>query len=721
MAESKPPLRLRGGGTMSGSGSGSDDEDEDAFMSAAEELDLSPTLQHYETPALETETNLNEPSNTHPGTIYGITEKDYEYMMEMEEHPGPDWLWNGHDWIVASTDNGPNEDANELSNSHHYEIGDYANMANIEDNGLLLDMQQGVDARIKLRMFLQSTSTSNTEDEDTDPDEENTDHRDDDDDDVAANLDYLIQQFDDGASENSQQGGQNLGNDDGGSSWQNSYAGCEICQHRGFIAFHLRHSVDCLRQLRAKPHLRVKGSDEAFIIKVSLLEGECPSPVCPSGRHTVLSEECFDWWIADGWDILGWKGEKKDADLSVIESKIKRFLLNHKARSHQQNSMESQEAAPSQSTTAADHESQNYDAHNLCRSCDQRVDLIPHFHQNEKCLGEYMRYHLPEDLWQRRGDSINMRLSIFQVAAMMNVCARVECATRNSSRYIGHHINRNEDCLEFYRSEGIFLALSNWTVDIRGNIIGKKIAAMKRNMNEKKVKERSCGCLSFQKELSGLLGKACSGCGAMGPDVGEEASTMTTCGKDAFGNEMWSCSTCLTDNNSFEEIRQRTSERLRIQTERLKRSENQDENDFILMWTSPPKNILVPSSLTNDYDGPPFVAPNLSTVILVPRNPPALETLLGLCDRALKQKTDLNRYMRDSLRSPIFTEFGDTYFCIYRSLLSDIRYRMNKILLGISSVARGEVVSINPNVATAVKRNPNLRMTISGAMQEECW
>ena len=127
---------------MSGIGSGSDDEDEDAFMSAAEELDLSPTLQHYETPALESEIKFNEePSNAHPWTIYGITEKDYEYMMEMEEHPGPEWLWSGQDWIVASTDNVNNE--NEPSNTHHYEIDDDAMMANIEDNGLVLDMQNG--------------------------------------------------------------------------------------------------------------------------------------------------------------------------------------------------------------------------------------------------------------------------------------------------------------------------------------------------------------------------------------------------------------------------------------------------------------------------------------------------------------------------------------------------------------------------------------------------
>ena len=332
-----------------------------------------------------------------------------------------------------------------------------------------------------------------------------------------------------------------------------------------------------------------------------------------------------------------------------------------------------------------------------------------------------MRHHLPEDLWRGRRDAINMRLAIFQVAIMINICARVECTERNSSRYIGQHINRNEDCLEFYRNEGVFLALPNWKEDASSQFVGKKLSQMKRSLNEKKVKERSCGYLSFQNELSELLVEVCSGCGAMGPDAEGVVSKMTICGRDNFGKELWRCSTCLVDNIHLEEIRQRTSERLRSQTERLKKPENQDEEEVRLIWTSPQKTVLAPSHLVSDYDGPPFVAPNLSTVILVPQQPPALENLVGLCDRALGQRTDLNKYVQEVLRRPIFTDFGDTFSCIYRSLLSDIRYRMNKILLGISSVAKGEVVSLNPNVTTAVKRSPNLRMTMSGALQEECW
>ena len=87
-------------------------------------------------------------------------------------------------------------------------------------------------------------------------DKENSNQGDGDDDDdyVLAKLDYLRQELDDGAS--AQEGGQNLGSDVGDSSWPTNFAGCDICQYRGFIAFHLRHSEGCLRQLRARPQLR---------------------------------------------------------------------------------------------------------------------------------------------------------------------------------------------------------------------------------------------------------------------------------------------------------------------------------------------------------------------------------------------------------------------------------------------------------------------------------
>ena len=82
-------------------------------------------------------------------------------MMKTEEHDG--LLWNGQNWIVVGTDSDPNEAAEGIFPSTHMaeEVDDDAMMANVEDNGLLLDMQQCVDAKVKIRRFLRSTSSPN--------------------------------------------------------------------------------------------------------------------------------------------------------------------------------------------------------------------------------------------------------------------------------------------------------------------------------------------------------------------------------------------------------------------------------------------------------------------------------------------------------------------------------------------------------------------------------
>ena len=137
-------------------------------------------------------------------------------------------------------------------------------------------------------------------DEEDNSEKENSDHSD------QGGEDDEVRQ-DAAAAENAEER-QNL--ESGGSTRPNAYAGCEVCNYRGFIAFHLRSSKGCVKQLRSKPtFIQIKGSDEVFTVKFALLAGECPSSTCPTGRHTVLPEECLEWWITEGWVTLGWKGQ----------------------------------------------------------------------------------------------------------------------------------------------------------------------------------------------------------------------------------------------------------------------------------------------------------------------------------------------------------------------------------------------------------------------------
>ena len=89
----------------------------------------------------------------------------------------------------------------------------------------------------------------------------------------------------------------------GNGTWQ-----CEVCQVCCKIASHLRQSKECLKHLKSNQQFQFKGSakDEVFIVKFSLIKGECPGPCCPTGRHTEVPPACIEWWKSEGWRMMGW-------------------------------------------------------------------------------------------------------------------------------------------------------------------------------------------------------------------------------------------------------------------------------------------------------------------------------------------------------------------------------------------------------------------------------
>ena len=57
---------------------------------------------------------------------------------------------------------------------------------------------------------------------------------------------------------------------------------------------------------------------------------------------------------------------------------------------------------------------------------------------------------------------------------------------------------------------------------------------------------------------------------------------------------------------------------------------------------------------------------------------------------------------------------------LYRSTLVDLKAVMNRLMIGLSNVAKGEILSVNPNVTNATKKTPNIGMTLSGALRDVC-
>ena len=97
---------------------------------------------------------------------------------------------------------------------------------------------------------------------------------------------------------------------------QNFYSSHQcLCGIDASIADHLRASKRCVQMLREEPKLEMGGNDDDFIIKATLLLKGCPVPLC-DGEHQEdeVPPHCMNWWREIGWQRMGWKGSRQNAD-----------------------------------------------------------------------------------------------------------------------------------------------------------------------------------------------------------------------------------------------------------------------------------------------------------------------------------------------------------------------------------------------------------------------
>ena len=498
--------------------------------------------------------------------------------------------------------------------------------------------------------------------------------------------------------------------------WQETSTECDICHFKGRISLHLHSSSDCLRQLRSRPAFNFKGSDDCFIVKLTLIIGECPNPNCTSGRHKEIPQECVQWWKDEGWNIMGWRGSKDEADADDMKRKIKKFLKNYKTKTTRTLTQESQ----SQSTQSSSHDaSEAFTEHNKCCFCGESVELMLHLNQSESCLAAYVRHHLPADNCQALDSEIYRRKSLFQLSAILKICARGECQSWRElkSSYLGAHLGRSELCLDFYRREIAFLALPNWNPTATAVNISRRVSYMRRDLNEHKLRENyKGGIVHFEKELSEVMSLFCSNCALLGPLIEDKQHQMLCVGRDEEGMAVWHCGDCAYGTGSdFQQIK----EKFREDTMRMRSSE-EGQGKVLTTFTNPftGRPTLAPSSLTeinpNDLPSPP----NTSTYICVPNLPAAAKSIQNMCDKAMEQKTELNKYCQEVLGRPFVTDFQETFSCLFRCMAANLKSTMIKIHRGLSSVTRGEI--IRPNVTTAKMKTPNLGMTMSGALRDVC-
>ena len=435
------------------------------------------------------------------------------------------------------------------------------------------------------------------------------------------------------------------------SQWQDKLTECDACHVRGRIANHLRGSDVCLKELRSRPALRMKGRDEMFILKTALIIGECPSPHCHIGRHEEIPEECVSWWKREGWDILGWKGAKADADAKIITAKINQMLTNRRKRGAPEvpQSQEAQCSQPPQDSSGT----------GVCRSCEYRGDLVQHLNENHQCFAAIVKHYISKDQPDNNDDFTRRKL-MFELSAVLKTCARIQCTSREGIRYIGTHLALNVQCLQFYQTEGALLNLPNWNLEASPRIIGRKLSQMRRKIKESKQKEDSRGCNYFREEIGKILSHVCFKCGTMGPVVKEESFQITRVGTRDDGLELWQCSKCSNQSLPYDELRQTWKNR----GEKLRSGDPLQERELKAVTLPGSGNVIfAPSTLTEGHIDGPYDGPSFSSVVLVPSQTSAIETIIKECDKACEEKNELDKYVEDLLNRPIIIDFQDFLSC----------------------------------------------------------
>ena len=487
--------------------------------------------------------------------------------------------------------------------------------------------------------------------------------------------------------------------------WQDELTKCDVCHFRGRIANHLRNSAACLKELRSRPALRMKGSDDLYIVKTTIIVGECPNNHCQTGRHETLPEECVAWWKSEGWDILGWRGDKADVDARIILQKIQKMLENRRQRRFEEKDGDQ----GTQDGTENDQRSSG------CGSCGFEGDLMEHLSERQECFEAYVKHYISKDQPDDSSDDYLRRKLMFQLSAVLNTCARVQCSSRKDVAYLGTHLAAKSQCLQYYQNEGVFLSLPHWQPEDSARIIGRRVSQLKRRINESKRKEDSCGCSSLKKEISALLSHVCFKCGTMGPVLDEELFQMTCVGVNADSSKQWRCARCTAESPLFDAV----SQQLKEEGQRLRGREIIQERALKAMaLPGSNKIIFVPSILADGAADGLYNGPSFSSAVLLPSQPPALEILKIMCDQAHEQKIYLDHYLQELLRRPIIIDFQDFLSCLYRTMLANVKSVMDRIFKALSNVAKGEILSWNPNTTNANKRTPNLNMTLKGALQQ---
>ena len=509
---------------------------------------------------------------------------------------------------------------------------------------------------------------------------------------------------------------------------------CMFCDFKGRIAFHLRMSPTCLQNWRTIPYLQMKGSDEVFITKVTVVVGKCPVPYCPEmeGDHKTLPRACLDWWRDDGSKLLGWQGIDGSTTATEISGKLSNLKKNHRKRgkgyrdwqelrhsqtaNSAQSGHEQRDEANSKQQTAnsaqSGHEQRDEEdpPTRTCEWCQTEVPLSLHLKDVESCLKNYTSTYLPYNggLYFR-----NTRLAIFDLSLVRDFCINPSCTTNWED--LSHHLRG--PCLDYYQTEG-FVMFTTWKEQNSVREVYVKLKNRRYHLTTLLAAHRGRVQI-YTNEMDKMLRIICRNCGLQGPFLGKADHNMACAGTGAseHGLPIWECGECQSTQRP----------NMQIQAAKLHEvgSPGQENDDTLKpvrvedSSSGMSRVVYFPASLVPHHSRVSTILPQ-STTVLVPKNPDAVN-IIGdeAFSRANEIKSNLKSLTSFLAKRPSPTSLDVTLSVLYKKKLLDIREERLKLMHSMSS-SKGEVTSRERKEANVLDRNPHYDATRQLCLTNTC-
>ena len=503
------------------------------------------------------------------------------------------------------------------------------------------------------------------------------------------------------------------------------------CEFEGHYANHLRRSPECVEDLRRQQELQFMERErpEAFIAKVALIQKTCPAPQCPGGDHKrkPLPEKCFEWYLMNGKELMGFQGLTSHTTNAAIKTKINNFLKNTRQRhpqltqgNSQQQSERTQMSMASQEENFGDRLTQLTNRDNpqqiLCiNRCVYDGTLAVHLRDNHQCCSDYIKQHLNNRL---RLYKDKQRLAVFDLSILLLFCSNPACDPANrvgehSLKALCTHIQG--PCLNFYQTEGTFLL--KWPENLDPDSIYAKLNNRRKHLLKFTRDTEESRMDLYKEEFNNNLTLHCQTCFIQGPIPGIQDHNIEWVGN----TQLHMCTACLSGDESHIEMVAHVGAKL----EDFSKAKPADNTAMVAVEVEHPQThvkrvVFVPSHLQGDLVTLQSNLPYTATVA-VPNRPESLDEIEEkFFDNALNDKDSLREVTQFASVRPMVGPPTEELSVFWRKKQSDIKAERLSIFKSFSGTGKGKIEKRKPNIASISKRNTSYNQTLQLCLGETC-